>query len=125
MFRNKFFVDSKTNVNTIAVVKTRAKFLNCEVIVGDFKDYTFTNDVCGALVQYPNTEGSVVDYSEFIQSADQAKVLTYVYMYMYFRKTFLFISSLHIQWNLAIPVTLGTNKRGRISQVAGLVKWLD
>ena len=55
-------------------MKTRAKFLNCEVIVGDFGEFTFTDDVCGALVQYPNTEGTVVDYSSFVDMANQANV---------------------------------------------------
>ncbi len=72
--RKKFFVDIKTNVNTIAVVKTRAEFLGCDVIVGNFRETTLTDEYCGALLQYPNTEGSVVDYSSFIENADQAKV---------------------------------------------------
>ena len=33
--------------------------------------------------------------------------------------------SMLIQWNPAIPATLGTNKSGWISEVAGLVRQLD
>ena len=67
-------MDSKTHPQSIAVVKTRAQFLGCEVVVGDFKEFEFTEDVCGALVQYPNMEGSVLDYSSFIERANAAKV---------------------------------------------------
>ena len=36
-----------------------------QVVTGDYKTYAAGADVSGALVQYPATDGSVLDYTEF------------------------------------------------------------
>lgn len=76
LYRHTFFVDRNCYTQSIAVVKTRAKFLGIKVIVGDFHDLKLTEDcdVCGALVQYPNNEGRVIDYTTFIESANEVNV---------------------------------------------------
>ncbi len=59
-----FFVAKDCHPQTIEVVKTRASALGIEVLVGD--PATFdpkATPVCGALVQYPTTDGRVVDYA--------------------------------------------------------------
>jgi len=61
-----FFVAKDCHPQTIEVVRTRAAAVGIEVIVGD--PATFdpkSNPVCGALVQYPTTDGRVVDYAAF------------------------------------------------------------
>ncbi|GFZ17214.1 glycine decarboxylase P-protein 1 [Actinidia rufa] len=41
-----------------------------KVVVSDLKDFDYkSGDVCGVLVQYPGTEGEVLDYGEFIKNA--------------------------------------------------------
>ncbi|GJT84534.1 glycine cleavage system P protein [Tanacetum coccineum] len=41
-----------------------------KVVTADFKDFDYSSgDVCGVLVQYPGTEGEVLDYSDFIKNA--------------------------------------------------------
>ncbi|XP_050402682.2 glycine dehydrogenase (decarboxylating), mitochondrial [Patella vulgata] len=68
--RRRFYVDSNCHPQNIAVVKTRADALGIEVVICDWKQMEFdTHDFCGVLLQYPNTEGNILDYSLLIESA--------------------------------------------------------
>ncbi|ETX29922.1 aminomethyl-transferring glycine dehydrogenase [Roseivivax isoporae] len=58
-----FFVDENCHPQNIAVVKTRAKPLGIEVIVGD-PDEMDAGSVFGALFQYPGTYGHVRDFTD-------------------------------------------------------------
>ena len=62
--RKVFFVSSDCHPQTIAVVQTRASSLGVEVRVGDDAALTAALDdkLCGALLQYPATDGSVDDH---------------------------------------------------------------
>ncbi len=62
----RFFVDANTFQQTIDVVITRATPLGIEVVVGDYATTTLDNTFFGALVQYPNSTGSIEDYRSFI-----------------------------------------------------------
>ncbi|MBE2199960.1 MAG: aminomethyl-transferring glycine dehydrogenase [Anaerolinea sp.] len=66
---NTFFISEKCHPQTIAVVQTRAEPLGIDVVVGDHNTYDFSIPTFGVLLQYPDTEGSVVDYAAFIASA--------------------------------------------------------
>ena len=76
--RNVFFVSAECHPQTIDVVQTRAGALGIEVVVGDHQTFEFTDKVCGALVQYPNTFGEVLDYSGFVEQAHAAGALVAV-----------------------------------------------
>ncbi|MEZ4697482.1 MAG: glycine dehydrogenase (aminomethyl-transferring), partial [Rhodothermales bacterium] len=76
--RNTFFVSERCHPQTIAVVKTRAVPLNVDVVVGDHESFAFTPDVYGALVQYPTTDGEVLDYSGFCKTAHDNDALVVV-----------------------------------------------
>lgn len=67
---NKFFVSRDVHPQTIGVIETRAGVIGIEVTVGDHSsDVDFSHgDYCGALVQYPNTYGSVESPGESYQS---------------------------------------------------------
>jgi glycine dehydrogenase len=67
---NKLFVDEKIFPSTLAVINTRMNPQGIQVIVGDYKTFEFTPDVFGAIVQYPNADGSIEDYKEFITRAN-------------------------------------------------------
>lgn len=67
---NKLFVDESIFPSTLAVIHTRMKPQGIEVVVGDYKTFEFTSDVFGAIVQYPNADGSIEDYKEFITRAN-------------------------------------------------------
>jgi glycine dehydrogenase len=64
--RKAFFVSERCHPQTIAVLKTRAEPFGWQVIVGDHERFDFTaNQVFGALVQYPTSDGEVLDYAPF------------------------------------------------------------
>jgi len=73
-----FFVSDTCHPRTIEVVKTRAKALGIEIAVGDFRAFQFHQKVCGALVQYPATNGQIHDYSDFAKKAHDAGALVVV-----------------------------------------------
>jgi glycine dehydrogenase len=76
--RKIFFVADNCHPQTIAVVRTRAKPLGIELVVGDFASFKFKDAVFGALVQYPTTDGAIYDYSEFVRQAHDAGALVVV-----------------------------------------------
>ena len=74
-----FFVDERCHPQTIAVVRTRAEPLGMRVIVGDPAEVDLGAARCfGALLQYPATDGAVVDYAGFCDAAHAAKAFVVV-----------------------------------------------
>ncbi len=65
--RPKFFVDQETFPQTKDVLITRARPIGIELVFGDYKTADINDQFFGALVQYPNDQGSVEDYRTFIQ----------------------------------------------------------
>ncbi|MGR5155138.1 aminomethyl-transferring glycine dehydrogenase [Vibrio owensii] len=74
---NVFFVADDVHPQTIEVVKTRAKFIGFEVLVGSLESLP-EQDVFGALVQYPGTTGEVRDLTDIIATAQANKTLVTV-----------------------------------------------
>ncbi|MFV0573889.1 MAG: aminomethyl-transferring glycine dehydrogenase [Vibrio sp.] len=72
-----FFVSDDVHPQTIEVVKTRAKFIGFDVVVGDI-DTLAEQDVFGALLQYPSTTGEVRDLTDVITAAQANKVVVTV-----------------------------------------------
>ena len=52
----------KCHPQTLAVTASRADGLGLKVKVGNAADFEFGSDVCGVLLQYPATDGSLHDY---------------------------------------------------------------
>lgn len=71
----KFFVDEGIFEQTKEILVTRAKPINVELVVGDYKTVQLTEEFFGAIVQYPNSDGLVVDYKKFIESAHSVNAL--------------------------------------------------
>ena len=69
---NRFFVSELCHPQTIEVVKTRAWPLGIEVVVGDHETYDFGEDTFGVVLQYPATDGRVLDYRAFCERAHVA-----------------------------------------------------
>ncbi|XP_033737275.1 glycine dehydrogenase (decarboxylating), mitochondrial-like [Pecten maximus] len=68
--RRKFYIDRKCHPQTIGVVETRASALGIEVKRVDWNEMDLSNrDVCGVLIQYPDTDGSVFDHTELVVKA--------------------------------------------------------
>merc|ERR1712241_25489 len=66
----KFLVSEKCHPQTIAVCTSRADGLGLECVVSAEKDFDYSgDDVCGVLLQYPATDGSLNEYSAVIEKA--------------------------------------------------------
>jgi glycine dehydrogenase len=63
---NTFFVDQVCHPQTIEVVRTRARPLDIEVVVGDPVLDLDEHDIFGALIQYPGSCGAVRDLAPVI-----------------------------------------------------------
>ncbi|KAF1886331.1 hypothetical protein Lal_00045563 [Lupinus albus] len=68
--KKTFIIASNCHPQTIDICVTRASGFDLKVVIADLKDVDYkSGDVCGVLVQYPGTEGEVLDYGEFIKKA--------------------------------------------------------
>jgi glycine dehydrogenase len=67
----KFFVDEKIFEQTKEILITRAKPVGIELVFGDYKTVQLDEKYFGAIVQYPNSEGSVEDYKSFIEKVHE------------------------------------------------------
>lgn len=68
--RKKLFVSDKIHPQTISVIATRAASLGMTLQIGDvFKVDTDKKDIAGILVQYPDTTGSIYDFSDLVKAA--------------------------------------------------------
>jgi len=72
---NKFFVSKDTFPQTIDVVKTRAESIGIELVIDDVKNMNFSDGFFGALVQYPDNNGEIVDYTEFFGKCKENGIL--------------------------------------------------
>ncbi|MCB9688522.1 MAG: aminomethyl-transferring glycine dehydrogenase [Alphaproteobacteria bacterium] len=76
--RDTFFVDERCHPQTIAVVRTRAEPLGIHVSVGRFDQDADLDQVYGALLPYPCTDGSLLDLPGACARARDAKVVVTV-----------------------------------------------
>lgn len=69
---NTFFVSELCHPQTIDLIYTRAKPIDIDVVVGNHATVDLTDEnIYAALVQYPATNGEVIDYTDFIASAHE------------------------------------------------------
>jgi glycine dehydrogenase len=64
--KTKFFVDAAIFPQTKDVLITRANPIGIELVFGDYKSVLLDDTFFGAMVQYPNSNGSIEDYRGFI-----------------------------------------------------------
>ncbi len=77
--KNTFFIAADCHPQTIAVVQNRAEPLGINTVVGRLDEIDVDEgDWFGVLLQYPTTDGRIVDYSEFTKQARAAKVMVAV-----------------------------------------------
>ncbi|XP_066992669.1 glycine dehydrogenase (decarboxylating), mitochondrial [Anabrus simplex] len=68
--RRRLFLSHLLHPQTISVVQTRADSLGLSVEVGDVFNADFSNrDFAGVLFQYPDTEGSILDFTQVSERA--------------------------------------------------------
>ena len=67
--KNKFYVSKDVHPQTIGLLQTRAGVIGIELVIGDHSDADFSSkDYCGAIIQYPNTYGSIESPGESYKS---------------------------------------------------------
>ena len=64
----RFFVDEKIFTQTKDVLITRARPVGIELVIGNFHSVQLDDTFFGAIVQYPNSDGSIEDYRDFINA---------------------------------------------------------
>ena len=69
--KNKLLVDNKVWPQTRAVLETRANPLGIELEFTDYKSVTLDENLFGVIVQYPNSDGNIEDYSDFVKEAHE------------------------------------------------------
>ena len=74
---NQFFVADDVHPQTLDVLQTRATWFGFKIIVGPASELA-QHDVFGALLQYPGTEGQVIDLEPLIAAAHEKKALVAV-----------------------------------------------
>ncbi len=73
----KFFVDEKVFPQTKAVLVARAEPIGIELVYGSIDSLDLTDqDLFGVLIQYPNSDGEVRDYSAIVAAAKENHVTT-------------------------------------------------
>jgi len=76
---NTFFVDKRVFPQTIDVIQTRATPLGINLVVADLEELDLSNeDLFGVLLQYPNADGAVKDYSALVEEAHEQQVMVAV-----------------------------------------------
>ncbi len=76
--RSTFLVSESCHPQTIDVVRTRAKVRGWEIVVGDHGEWEIDDDVFGVLLQYPATDGEIIDYGDVVDAAHEAGALVIV-----------------------------------------------
>lgn len=65
--KNRFFVSHKCHPQTIEVIQTRALPLGIVVVVGDMASSKLDKSFFGSLIQYPDTEGHLLNPTSWIE----------------------------------------------------------
>ncbi len=74
----KIFVSEKIFPQTKEVLKNRAVPRNIEVVFGDFHNIELDESYFAAILQYPDNEGNINDYSGFIEKAHSKKLFVII-----------------------------------------------
>ena len=75
---NVFVVDRRCHPQTIEVVRTRAEPLGFEVVLTDAVEHDFSQPAFGVLLQYPATDGGVLDLEDVCRRAHDSGALVCV-----------------------------------------------
>lgn len=79
--RKTLYLSENIHPQTLAVVQTRASDLNLDVIIGPIANANLASrEIAGILLQYPDTFGDVVDFSDVAKTATKNGV-RYFYVF--------------------------------------------
>ncbi len=71
---NIILVDEKTWPQTLDVLETRANPLGIEIKILPASEFKFTEKIFGAIIQYPNSEGQIINHSELVKKAHEKEI---------------------------------------------------
>ncbi|NVK53063.1 MAG: aminomethyl-transferring glycine dehydrogenase [Flavobacteriaceae bacterium] len=71
---NKFFVSEEILPQTLSVLLTRSAPIGIELVVGNHREFEFSDEFFGAILQYPGKHGQVYDYSGFVAKANKNNI---------------------------------------------------
>ena len=71
---NVFLVSDGLFPQTIDVLKTRAESNNIELIITHRDDFDFNDKVFGAIFQYPDQKGEIIDFTPHVAKAKEAGI---------------------------------------------------
>jgi len=69
--KNQFLVADDCHPQIIDVLKTRANPIGIKLTIQSTNEFEFSDDIFGALIQYPATDGKVADYSNLCLKAHE------------------------------------------------------
>jgi len=101
----KFFVSDDVLPQTLSVLKTRAIPIGIELIIGPAKEFDFSSDFFGALVQYPGKSGFIMNLKSFISESNHNEIKVAV------AADILALVSLEAPGKLGADVVVGTTQR--------------
>ena len=110
---NLYFVDQDCHPQTIAVVKTRAKYFGYEIIIGDAETELANHEVFGVLIQYPGSSGEIRDISIVIEQAHEQAAIASV------AADILALVLLESPGEMAADIVLGSSQRFGVSMGYG------
>ncbi|MGB2182041.1 MAG: glycine dehydrogenase, partial [Pseudomonadales bacterium] len=73
-----FIVDANTHPQNLSVMQTRAEYFGFEIVVGDPATELEQHDAFGVLVQYPGSDGDIVDLQSICDAAHKQNALVAV-----------------------------------------------
>ncbi len=76
---NRFLISDRLHPQTIDLLKTRSEPIGIELWIGNHEDFDVADpQVFGLIVQYPATDGEIIDYTDLFSSCAQQGVKTCV-----------------------------------------------
>lgn len=75
---NTFLVDKNTHPQNLSVIRARAEYFGFDIVVGNPATDLADHDVFGVLVQYPGSNGEIVDLASICDAAHEQKALVAV-----------------------------------------------
>lgn len=67
---HKFFVSNEILPQTLSLLETRSTPIGIELVVGDHREFNFSSEFFGAILQYPGVSGKIYDYAGFVSQAN-------------------------------------------------------
>ena len=102
---NKFFVTEEILPQTLSVLLTRSAPIGIELVLGNHREFDFSDEFFGAILQYPGKFGQVFDYSDFVAKANEKDIKVAV------AADILSLAKLKAPAEFGVDVVVGTTQR--------------